>query len=161
MFAVTEGKYVFSIMVYVPGKSQQVAQPQHTQKKKIHGLGLAVNWRSQKTLPIPGKMSHHGKNETGEFRISKSRIKDISNDPLIFSPPSLTSEEERSDGSRSGAGWPCFRWDNGLSEAIGADESGLILRVMHVNVTGTARLPTGALWDYLSQNICILPSENG
>lgn len=54
-----------------------------------------------------------------------------------------------------------FLLDNGLSGAIGADERGLMLRVMHVNVTGTAGLPTGVLWDYLSQNICILPSENG
>lgn len=53
-----------------------------------------------------------------------------------------------------------FLSDNGVSEAIGADESGLMLRVMHVNVTGTAGPPTRALWDYLSQNICILPSEN-
>ena len=46
---------------------------------------------------------------------------------------------------------------SGVSEA---DESGLMLRVMHVNVTGTQGPPAGALWDYLSQNICILPSEN-
>lgn len=48
-----------------------------------------------------------------------------------------------------------------MSEAIGADESGLMLRVMHVNVTGTEGPPARVLWDYLSQNICILPSENG
>lgn len=54
-----------------------------------------------------------------------------------------------------------FLSDNGVNEAIGADETGLMLRVMHVNVTGTAVLPTRVLWDYLSQNICILPSENG
>lgn len=48
-----------------------------------------------------------------------------------------------------------------MSEAIGADESGLMLRVMHVNVTGTEGPPARGLWDYLSQNICILPSENG
>lgn len=49
-----------------------------------------------------------------------------------------------------------FLSDNGVSEAIGADETGLMLHVMHVNVTGTEGPP-----DYLSQNICILPSENG
>lgn len=49
-----------------------------------------------------------------------------------------------------------FLWDNGLSEPIGADETSLILRVMHVNVTGTEGAPARALWDYLSQNICIL-----
>lgn len=51
--------------------------------------------------------------------------------------------------------------DSGAREAIGADETGLMLRVMHVNVTGTEGAPDGALWDYLSPNICILPSENG
>lgn len=54
-----------------------------------------------------------------------------------------------------------FLSDNWVSEAIGADESGLMLRVMHVNVTGTEGPPARGLWDYLSQNICILPSENG
>lgn len=54
-----------------------------------------------------------------------------------------------------------FLSDNGVSEAIGADETGLMLHVMHVNVTGTEGPPAGVLWDYLSQNICILPSENG
>lgn len=53
-----------------------------------------------------------------------------------------------------------FLSDNGGSEAIGADETGLMLRVMHVNVTGTEGAPVGVLRDYLSQNICILPSEN-
>ncbi len=54
-----------------------------------------------------------------------------------------------------------FLLDNGVNEAIGADETGLMLRVMHVNVTGTKGPTAGVLWDYLSQNICILPSENG
>lgn len=54
-----------------------------------------------------------------------------------------------------------FQWDNGVSKTIGADETSLMLRVMHVNVTGTEGPPAGVLWDYLSQNICILPSENG
>lgn len=54
-----------------------------------------------------------------------------------------------------------FLSDNWVSKAIGVDEIGLMLRVMHVNVTGTAGLPTAVLWDYLTQNICILPSENG
>lgn len=54
-----------------------------------------------------------------------------------------------------------FLSDNGVSQAIGAGETGLMLRVMHANVTGTTGPPTGELWDYLSQNICILPSENG
>lgn len=54
-----------------------------------------------------------------------------------------------------------FLLDNGVREAIGADETGLMPRVMHVNVTGTEGPPAGVLWDYLSQNICILPSENG
>lgn len=54
-----------------------------------------------------------------------------------------------------------FLSDNGVSEAVVADETGLMLRVMHVNVTGTEGPPAVVLWDYLSQNICILPSENG
>lgn len=32
-----------------------------------------------------------------------------------------------------------------MSEAIGADESGLMLRVMHVNVTGTEGPPARGL----------------
>lgn len=54
-----------------------------------------------------------------------------------------------------------FQLDNGVNGTIGADETSLMFRVMHVNVTGTQRAPTRVLWDYLSQNICILPSENG
>lgn len=54
-----------------------------------------------------------------------------------------------------------FQFDNGVSKTIGADETSLMFRVMHVNVTGTEGAPTRVLWDYLSQNICILPSENG
>lgn len=54
-----------------------------------------------------------------------------------------------------------FQSDNGVRQAIGVDETGLMLRVMHFNVTGTEGAPVGVLWDYLSQNICILPSENG
>lgn len=53
-----------------------------------------------------------------------------------------------------------FLSDNEVNRVIGADETGLMLRVMHVNNTGTEGAPDGALWDYLSQNICILPSEN-
>lgn len=54
-----------------------------------------------------------------------------------------------------------FPLDKGVIQAIGADETGLNVRVMHVNVTGTEGPPTGVLWDYLPQNICILQSENG
>ena len=54
-----------------------------------------------------------------------------------------------------------FLSDNGGEQGDRADESGLMLRVMHVNVTCTEGAPVGVLWDYLSQNICILPSENG
>lgn len=48
----------------------------------------------------------------------------------------------------------------GREAGDGADESGLMLRVMHVNVTGTGGAADLLLWDYLSQNICILPSQN-
>lgn len=53
-----------------------------------------------------------------------------------------------------------FLWDSEVKQGIGADESSLMLRVTHVNVTGTGGAADLLLWDYLSQNICILPSEN-
>lgn len=53
-----------------------------------------------------------------------------------------------------------FLSDNEVNRTIGADETGLMIRVIHVNFKGTEGAPDEALWDYLSQNICILPSEN-
>lgn len=62
MLEVTEGKYIVVSWVTFQDKPAGGATKAH--KKMIHGLGLAVNWRSEETLPIPAQMSPHGKNET-------------------------------------------------------------------------------------------------
>lgn len=146
MLEVTEGK----CKIYVPGLNQQVAPPKH------HTM-MDLTW-PRCELEVRGNVAHTCSNEPPweEWNTRVLYVKvENKGDISIFSPPSLTSE------SRNRVAVRCWVTDNESSEAMGADENGLILRVMHVNVTGTARLPTGALWDYLSQNICILPSENG
>lgn len=47
-----------------------------------------------------------------------------------------------------------------LCQAKGAAEIVLMLCVMHVKIRGSRGAPVAAFRDYLSQNICILPSED-